>query len=513
MFSFTIASYKDAAGNAVTKGIPQLQDLLNQVATTLSNTLAGSVNITLAVTNTGTTGYAYATAGFSGYKAVATAVPNTFLELNPIQEALNHGAIISGPMAYLNLSSKFETSLVTGTTLDFNFDVVLHEMTHSLGFITYLDLYTGKPLLLQNGNTAFNTYDLNVKFHADGQPYFAGANARAVYGTDLPLVVLGGPSSIAHLDPKAFPTDVINLFAGANSSTTQHITESAIDIAIFRDLGYELAQTLAFNGGHSFLPGAGVQTVTGFAEAGKVNTVVMTGKISDFTQSQANGRIVETSKATPTDITTFVNIDRVLFADSGLAFDDAATRIDGFYHAAFRRAPDLSGMGYWLNQLDHGVSIDTIAKIFQSTPEFASAPETVALDVAFDQTGHSGQIARLYTTVFNRTADLSGLKYWNDKLATGWSLEDVATSFQASAEFAKANPTTTVYVIHLYENALHREPDAAGLAYWTHGIDAPLSSPDHLSSAHLTAFFAELSAKGEVVGAINAPVPYTPVFG
>lgn len=509
MFSFTIASYKDAAGNDVVQGRPQLQDFLNQVATTFSNTLAGNVNITLAVTNTGVTGYAYATGGPNGFKSMPTGVTNTFLSLNPIEEALNHGAIYSTPMANLNLSSAFASSLVGGTNPNYNFDVVLHEMTHALGFLTYLDLNTGKSTTT-NGYTFTDTFDSNVKFHADGQPYFAGANARAVFGADLPLAPLGTPSSISHLDPKVFPTDVIDVFGGASSNTTQHITESAIDIAIFRDLGYELAQTLAFNGGHSFLPGAGAQTITGVAEAGKVNTVVMTGKVSDFSQSQVGGHIVETSKATPNDVTTFASIDRVLFNDGGLAFDDTAYKIDAFYHAAFGRAPDLVGMGYWLNQADLGAGLATISQIFQSAKEFASTPDTVAREAALDATGESAQVARLYQTVFARTADLNGLKYWVAKLATGWSLENVATSFQATAEFAKTNPTTIAYVTHLYENALHREPDAAGLAYWTRGIDAPVASSDHLSSAHLTAFFSELSAKGEITGAINAPIPFAP---
>lgn len=89
---------------------------------------------------------------------------------------------------------------------------------------------------------------------------------------------------------------------------------------------------------------------------------------------------------------------------------------------------------------------------------------SVALDV-----DHSSQIYRLYQAAFNRKPDLAGLGHWLNILDGGTSLESIAQSFVGSEEFQKLygiDPDNTLFLTRLYKNALHREPDAAGLASW-----------------------------------------------
>jgi hypothetical protein len=105
--------------------------------------------------------------------------------------------------------------------------------------------------------------------------------------------------------------------------------------------------------------------------------------------------------------------------------------------------------------------------------QFSNA--TLALDI----NGNAGQAYRLYQAAFNRTPDNGGLKYWIGLLDTGVSLTAVSSAFIASAEFQKlygANPTNELFVTKLYDNVLHRSPDASGYNYWvgllnTSGID------------------------------------------
>jgi len=100
---------------------------------------------------------------------------------------------------------------------------------------------------------------------------------------------------------------------------------------------------------------------------------------------------------------------------------------------------------------------------------------TVALDI----NGTAGQAYRIYQAAFNRTPDNGGLKYWIGLMDNGVSLPTVSSAFIASAEFQKlygTNPSNELFVTKLYDNVLHRAPDAGGYKYWvdllnTGGID------------------------------------------
>ena len=90
---------------------------------------------------------------------------------------------------------------------------------------------------------------------------------------------------------------------------------------------------------------------------------------------------------------------------------------------------------------------------------------TVALDIS----GIAGQAYRVYQAAFNRTPDNGGLKYWIGLMGSGYTLSGVASGFIASAEFKTlygSNPTNELFVSKLYDNVLHRTPDAGGYNYW-----------------------------------------------
>ena len=91
--------------------------------------------------------------------------------------------------------------------------------------------------------------------------------------------------------------------------------------------------------------------------------------------------------------------------------------------------------------------------------------KTVALDIS----GTAGQAYRIYQAAFNRTPDNGGLKYWIGLMDSGVSLPTVSSAFIGSAEFQKLygiNPSNELFVTKLYDNVLHRAPDAGGYKYW-----------------------------------------------
>ena len=114
----------------------------------------------------------------------------------------------------------------------------------------------------------------------------------------------------------------------------------------------------------------------------------------------------------------------------------------------------------------------------EGEPEGAGAPELGSL-LRRSSRGDQAAFARLYDATFGRHPDVGGLDFWTGNIESGTlSLAGVARGFEGSAEFRAgyAGLNNAGFVTRLYENALHRAPDAGGLANWTASLDAHLLS-------------------------------------
>ncbi|MFK3738635.1 DUF4214 domain-containing protein [Massilia sp. TN1-12] len=129
--------------------------------------------------------------------------------------------------------------------------------------------------------------------------------------------------------------------------------------------------------------------------------------------------------------------------------------------------------------------------------------KTVALDIQ----GDAGEAYRLYQAAFNRTPDKAGLGYWIDSLDKGNDLHQVAQAFVTSAEFVGlygANASDAQFVDALYQNVLHRTPDAAGYDFW---VDAM----HRASRADVLVEFSESAEnQAQVIGSIQNGIEFTP---
>lgn len=87
--------------------------------------------------------------------------------------------------------------------------------------------------------------------------------------------------------------------------------------------------------------------------------------------------------------------------------------------------------------------------------------------------GKRAPLTRLYWAFFLRTPDLGGMDYWVGRLKAGRSLASVAKQFAASSEFQTkyGSKTNEQFVTLIYQNIFERNPDAAGLAFWTKRLD------------------------------------------
>ena len=109
----------------------------------------------------------------------------------------------------------------------------------------------------------------------------------------------------------------------------------------------------------------------------------------------------------------------------------------------------------------------------------------------------SHKIVGLYVAFFNRAADKEGLDYWTkrgDSVSEQTIvLKELAAGFATHPSFDRAYGALNnqAFVKEVYKNALGREGDAAGIAYWSGRLDLPISSPDYLSRSDFVAIFVD----------------------
>lgn len=123
------------------------------------------------------------------------------------------------------------------------------------------------------------------------------------------------------------------------------------------------------------------------------------------------------------------SIERVQFANRTLALDldGAAGQAYRIYRAAFDRAPDEIGLGYWIATLDRGASLGAVAGGFADSREFR--------DMYGAAPGNAAVVGLLYRNVLDRAPDDSGFAFWLDVLDSGRdNVAGVLASFSESGE-------------------------------------------------------------------------------
>ncbi|GAB3459047.1 hypothetical protein GCM10027321_15870 [Massilia terrae] len=155
-----------------------------------------------------------------------------------------------------------------------------------------------------------------------------------------------------------------------------------------------------------------------------LDTVVYHTSSSGYTM-YFDGHDINVAKG---ELDTLHNIERVLFNDRAIAFDldGAAGQAYRLYRASFDRVPDTAGLGYWIAQMDKGMSLHDVAQQFIASAEFKTLFGAAPSDAAF--------VTALYGNVLHRQPDQAGADYWTAVLAKGADRTDVLVEFSTSAE-------------------------------------------------------------------------------
>ncbi len=123
-------------------------------------------------------------------------------------------------------------------------------------------------------------------------------------------------------------------------------------------------------------------------------------------------------------------VERLQFSDVTLALDTAKGEIAGsayrIYKAAFDRSPDAGGLGFWINAMDDGASLTSVAAGFINSPEFQKLYGANVSDRDY--------VTKLYNNVLDRNPDQGGYDFWLGALANGATREDILVNFSESKE-------------------------------------------------------------------------------
>lgn len=211
--------------------------------------------------------------------------------------------------------------------------------------------------------------------------------------------------------------------------------------------GNDLNNNISVNSGNDTVVGNGGNDQLDGGQG--VDTAVYRGLSSDYTISiGSNNQATVVDHVSGRDGSdTLVNVERLHFSDTEVALDingnaGAAYRL---YKAAFDRAPDEGGLGFWINQLDKGGKLSDAASFFAVSPEFQS--------LYGSQTSNSQFVNLLYEHVLHRAAEGEGYNFWVNALSPsgGWSRGGVLEFFSQSPENQAQTAELVAHGIHYQE--------------------------------------------------------------
>lgn len=163
------------------------------------------------------------------------------------------------------------------------------------------------------------------------------------------------------------------------------------------------------------------------------NRAVEQGSVTDYQiRNLGDGRYTVTDSVLTRDgVDTVSQIQRIMFSDRmAVGLDTAAGEYSGeayrLYKAAFDRTPDQSGLGYWINALDKGAWLTSVANSFVSSAEFTAMYGPDCTNAHF--------VKLVYNHVLHRDPDAQGQAYWLEQLDLGLSRGNVLASFSESTE-------------------------------------------------------------------------------
>jgi serralysin len=347
----------------------------------------------------------------------------------------------------LGLKHPFESGGASPSVIDTQFDSKLYTvMSYSAdpgNQDTMLSFYPTTPMVydilamqsMYGANHAYNAGDTTYTF-VQGQTYLetiwdgGGNNTISYSGSNAVSIDLreGHGSTLGvEVDVLNDSWDILHSVQNVWIAYGTHI-QTAIGGRGFNTIeGNELNnQLIGGDAGNIFTGCEGNDLISGGAG---IDTSVYTGQRSNYTVTGSATTCTVTDNSGTDGIDTLNSVERLNFSDESVAFDitGKAGMAYRLYQAAFDRAPDLVGLGYWIKHLDEGLSGNDVAYDFSVSDEFKLLYGTNVSNTDF--------VTHLYENVLHREPEKAGYDYWVNVLNTGLgSRQVVLVSFSESPE-------------------------------------------------------------------------------
>ena len=253
----------------------------------------------------------------------------------------------------------------------------------------------------------------NTLADADGLGPFSYqwlANGVAINGATGNTLTLGTPQAGAAISVQLSYTD--------GSGYAEKVASAATGLVAGVYSGSAASDVLANSAGNDQIDGG----------AG-IDQVVYHGNRAGYTVTASGNGYTITDKTGVEGVDTLSNIERLQFADTTLALDISGVGGQAYrlYQAAFNRTPDSGGVGFWIYQMDKGLSLNEVAGYFVTSKEFTDMYGTNLSNAAF--------IDKLYQNVLHRSGDTGGVAFWLNYMDNGGGTQaQVLAYFGESAE-------------------------------------------------------------------------------
>jgi serralysin len=161
-----------------------------------------------------------------------------------------------------------------------------------------------------------------------------------------------------------------------------------------------------------------------------IDTVTFSGAFDQYVRTGSLDSLVSQDLVARRDATDeLVGVERLVYTDVALALDtqgDAGLACS--LYGVFDRAPDLTGIGFWIAALDAGVSADVVAQDFIDSAEFVADYGASLTDEQY--------VEDLYQSFLDRAPDAQGFEFWVSNLQAGTvDFAGVLLGFATSSEY------------------------------------------------------------------------------
>ncbi|MFT8244508.1 DUF4347 domain-containing protein [Roseomonas sp. BN140053] len=142
--------------------------------------------------------------------------------------------------------------------------------------------------------------------------------------------------------------------------------------------------------------------------------------------------------------------------------------ISTLYGNVLHREGEAEGQAFYRQQLTDGLSRAQVLVNFVDSAEAKDVWKSATEAGIFVPGENIGFIRAAYITAFDRDAESAGLAYYADNMQQGMTREEFSNAIENSPEFQTyyRNVSDQTFLNALYQNALERDGEADGMAYY-----------------------------------------------